>query len=97
MPNLTVIRPCDANEVVVAWQVAIETRDRPVALVLSRQSLPVLDRDQLAPADGLRRGAYVLAESVPTPPDIVLIASGSEVSLALAVHSRLLDQGVGPV
>ena len=94
VPNLTVIRPCDANEVVVAWQVAIETRDSPVALILSRQSLPVLDRDQLAPAGGLRRGAYVLAETVPGPPDIVLIASGSEVSLALAVHSRLLDQGV---
>ncbi len=94
VPNLTVIRPCDANEVVVAWQVAIETRDSPVALILSRQSLPVLDRDQLAPPDGLRRGAYVLAETVPAPPDIVLIASGSEVSLALAVHSRLADQGV---
>ena len=94
VPNLTVIRPCDANEAVVAWQVAIETKDSPVALILSRQSLPVLDRDQLAPAGGLRRGAYVLAETVPGPSDIVLIASGSEVSLALAVHSRLLDQGV---
>ena len=114
VPNLVIIRPCDANETAVAWQVAIETRDRPVALVLTRQSVPVLDRgDQhslsgLAPAVGVRRGAYVLTgtpgvtHGVPatvrsgaaTAPDLVLIASGSEVSLVLAAHERLSDSGV---
>ncbi len=94
VPNLTVIRPCDANEVAVAWQVAVEMRDGPVALVLSRQTVPVLNRDELAPAEGLRRGAYVLAGAVSGPPDVLLIASGSEVSLALNVRARLFDSGI---
>ncbi len=94
VPDLTVIRPCDANEVAFAWRVAIETRGNPVALVLTRQSLPTLDRTQLAPADGLRRGAYILAEAASGFPDMVLVASGSEVILALNARARLLDQGV---
>jgi transketolase len=104
VPKLVVIRPCDANETVVAWQVAIETRDRPVALVLTRQSLPVLGRgDQpalggLASAQGLRRGAYVISEAIGIPadggPDLILIASGSEVTLTLAAQDRLLQLGV---
>ena len=100
VPRLVVIRPADANEVAVAWQVAVETDDRPVALILSRQSLPVLDRTGLGPAEGLRRGAYVLADS-PLPreqgsePDIILIASGSEVPLVLEARSLLAELGVG--
>ena len=63
VPRLVVIRPCDANETAVAWRVALETRDRPFALVLTRQHVPTLDRTQFAGADGLRRGAYVLADA----------------------------------
>ena len=70
IPNLTVIRPGDANETAVAWRVALETRDRPVALVLTRQALPTLDRSRYAPADGLRRGAYVLADAPDGRPDL---------------------------
>src|SRR6185369_16426740 len=81
IPNLIVIRPADANETSVAWRVALETRDRPVLLVLSRQDVPTLDRSRYASADGLRRGAYVLSEVQDVAPDLILIASGSEVAL----------------
>ena len=84
IPNLLVIRPCDANETAVAWRVAIETRDRPVALILTRQDVPTLDRSQFAAAEGLRRGAYVLADAPNGKPDIILIGTGSEVSLIVA-------------
>jgi transketolase len=94
VPGLTVIRPGDANETAVAWRVAIEARTHPVALVLTRQDVPTLDRTKLAPADGLRRGAYVLAEAPGGRPDVILIASGSEVSLIMAARKRLRDQDV---
>lgn len=94
IPNLTVIRPGDANETAVAWRVALETRDRPVALVLSRQNLPTLDRGRYAPADGLRRGAYVLEDATNGGPELVLIASGAEVGLIVAAAQRLRDEGV---
>ena len=94
IPNLTVIRPCDANETAVAWRVALETRDRPVMLVLSRQNLPTLDRSRYAPADGLRRGAYILLDAPDAKPELILIASGSEVSLIIAAAERLKGQGV---
>ncbi len=94
IPNLTVIRPADANETAVAWRVALETRDRPVALVLSRQKLPTLDRSHHAPAEGLRRGAYVLADAPDARPELILIASGSEVGLIVAAAKRLQGQGV---
>ena len=94
IPNLTVIRPADANETVVAWRVALEQRSGPVALILSRQSLPILDRSSLAPAEELVRGAYVLAEAEGGQPDIILIATGSEVHLALAARERLAERGV---
>ena len=93
IPNLTVIRPGDANETAIAWRVALETRDRPVALVLSRQNLPTLDRGRYAPADGLRRGAYVLCDAPGAKPALILIASGSEVALVLAAAERLQAQG----
>ena len=94
IPNLTVIRPCDANETAVAWRVAIETRDRPVLLALSRQDLPTLDRSRFAAADGLRRGGYVLLDAPGGQPELILIASGSEVGLIVAAAERLQAQGI---
>ena len=79
IPQLVVIRPGDANETAVAWRVAIESRHRPVALALTRQNVPTLDRSQFAAAEGLRRGAYVLADAPNGKPDVVLIGTGSEV------------------
>ena len=95
MPNLTVIRPADANETVVAWRVALEHRGGPVALALTRQKLPVLDRTTLASADLLRRGAYVLTDAGNGQPNIILIATGSEVQLALEARQRLAARGIG--
>ena len=91
IPELTVIRPADANETSEAWSAAL-TRKGPVALVLSRQGLPVLDRKNLAPASGLHRGAYTLAGT--SDDDVALIATGSEVDLALAVRETLADIGI---
>ena len=94
VPGLVVIRPADANETAVAWRVAIETKDRPVALVLTRQKVPTIDRSTFASAEGLSRGAYVLADAEGRMADLVLIASGSEVSLVLGARDRLLERGV---
>ena len=94
IPNLTVIRPADANETAVAWRVAVETRDRPVLLILSRQDVPTLDRTRYASADGLRRGAYVLSDARDSKPDLILIASGAEVGLIVAAAERLNTEGV---
>jgi transketolase len=94
IPNLLVIRPCDANETAVAWRIAIETRDRPVALILTRQNVPTLDRTQFAAADGLRRGAYVLVDAPNGKPDIILIATGSEVSLIVAACQKLTENKI---
>jgi len=94
MPNLIVIRPGDANETVVAWRVAVETHDRPVALVLTRQAVPTLDRTRYASADGLRCGAYVLTDPPDGAPDVILIASGSEVGLVVAAGEALAAQHV---
>jgi transketolase len=94
LPNLVVLRPADANEVVEAWRVIMGSRHHPVALVLSRQTLPTLDRAALAPASGVARGAYVLADAGDGAPDVILIASGSEVSLCLAAREALAAEGV---
>ena len=94
IPRLVVIRPGDANETAVAWKIAIESRDRPVALALSRQNVPTLDRKEFAPADGVRKGAYVLAEASGGKPDIVLIATGSELSLAVAARLKLAEKNM---
>ncbi|HEV8672456.1 MAG TPA: transketolase [Methylomirabilota bacterium] len=94
MPHLVVIRPADANETVVAWKVALARRQGPTALVLTRQKVPVLDRTVLAPAAGLARGAYVLADDGPGPPDIILIGTGSEVQLVVAAQAALAKDGV---
>ncbi|MBU6480159.1 MAG: transketolase [Nitrospirae bacterium] len=94
IPQLTVIRPGDANEAAVAWRVAIETRDRPVALVLTRQHVPTLDRSQFASANGLRCGAYILADAPQGSPHVILIASGSEVGLIVAAREALQTQHI---
>ena len=94
MPGLTLIRPADANEAREAWRAAVLHVDGPVGLVLSRQKLPVLDRGRLAPAEGLARGAYILAEASAAPPKILLIASGSEVALALQAREKLEGEGL---
>ncbi len=94
IPRLIVIRPGDANETAVAWRVAIEARDRPVALVLTRQSIPTLDREQFASAEGLRRGAYILADAPLGKPQLILIASGSEVGLMVAARQKLQQQKI---
>jgi len=94
IPHLIVIRPCDANETAVAWRIAIETRNRPVALILTRQDVPTLDRRQFAAAEGLRRGAYVLADAPNGKPDIILIGTGSEVSVIIAACHRLTEKEV---
>jgi transketolase len=93
IPNLFVIRPGDANEVAAAWQVAIE-HPGPVALILSRQNIPTFDRMRYAPAEGLRHGAYVVAHSAGGMPDIILIATGSELHLALAAQDELLRKDI---
>jgi transketolase len=93
VPNLQVIRPCDANETAAAWQVAIADRTRPTALILTRQNLPVLDRSRLAAADGLAQGGYILAREE-GPLAAVVLASGSEVPLALAARELLQGEGI---
>jgi transketolase len=92
IPRLIVIRPSDANETAIAWRIAIETRDRPVALILSRQTVPTLDRKQFGSAEGLRHGAYILADAPQGKPQLILIASGSEVGLIVAVRQKLQGQ-----
>ncbi len=94
IPGLDVIRPADANEVAEAWRVAIDRSHQPVALVLTRQNVPVFDRDKYGSAEGLRRGAYVLADADGGDPEVILIATGSEVALALAAYEELKGESV---
>jgi transketolase len=95
IPGLTVIRPADANEVVESFRSAMLRRHRPAIIVLSRQALPTLDRARYAPAAGLARGAYVLADPPGGLPEVILIATGSEVHLAVRAHESLLAEGIG--
>ena len=94
IPKLIVIRPGDANETAVAWRVALETPDGPVALILTRQDIPTLDRARFAAADGLRRGGYILADAAHGEPDLILIASGSEVALITEARHKLLEKQI---
>jgi transketolase len=94
MPGFTLIRPADAGEAREAWRAAVLHRDGPVGLVLSRQKLPVIDRREYAAADSLSKGAYILAEASGGVPRVVLIASGSEVALALKARDRLESEGI---
>jgi transketolase len=94
IPNLVTIRPADANEVVEAWRIAIHRRSGPTALFLTRQALPVLDRTIYADASGVQRGAYVLADIGDDDPELILMASGSEVDLIIRSGERLAAEGV---
>jgi transketolase len=93
-PGLVVLRPCDANEVVEAYRYIMALRHKPALLALSRQALPTLDRSKYAPASGLARGAYVLADAPDGKPELILIASGSEVSLCVKAHEELLAEKI---
>jgi transketolase len=93
IPNMTVIRPCDANEVAEAWRAAITHRDGPTALLLSRQAVPTLNRKKFQAPNGLHRGAYVLADLGEGEPELILMATGSEVSLIVESGERLAAQG----
>ncbi|MFZ2359737.1 MAG: transketolase [Anaerolineae bacterium] len=94
IPNVIDLRPADANEVREAWIVALESQHRPAALVLTRQNLPTIDRAQYAPASGLKQGAYVLKDYGEGKPQIILMASGSEVSLIVEAGQRLAERGI---
>lgn len=94
MPGLITIRPADANEVAEAWRLVMQLRDEPAALVLSRQALPTLDRNRYAPASGLAKGAYILADADKADPDVILIATGSEVSLCIEAYEQLRAEGI---
>ena len=94
IPNIVVLRPADANEVREAYKVIMALTDRPACLVLSRQKLPTFDRSRYAAAEGLARGAYVMAGAKDRKPDVILIASGSEVQLCISVYERLKQEGI---
>ncbi len=94
IPHLIVIRPCDANETIEAWRIAIQETRRPVALILTRQNVPTLDRSVYASAAGLRQGAYILSEARDGRPDLILIGTGSEVGLCLTAQAMLDAEGV---
>jgi transketolase len=94
IPNLTVLRPADANETAEAWAYAIQHRQGPTALALTRQSLPIIDREIYSNSNGLKRGAYVLADIGDQAPELILMASGSEVDLIVKAGERLAAEGV---
>lgn len=94
IPGLIVLRPADANEVVEAWKVIMMLYHESVALILTRQALPTIDRTKYAPASGLAKGAYILADAVDGQPDLLLLATGSEVSLCLEVYEKLKAEGI---
>jgi transketolase len=94
MPGLTLFRPADANEVVEAYRHIVQLRHKPAVLALSRQPLPTLDRSKYAPASGTAKGAYVLADAPGGNPEVILIASGSEVSVAIEAHEKLVAEGI---
>jgi transketolase len=94
MPNMVLLRPADANEVVEAWRVVMQLTNRPASLVLSRQALPTFDRSKYASASGVAQGAYVLADAADGDPDVILLASGSEVALCIAAYEQLKSEGI---
>jgi transketolase len=94
MPNLIVLRPGDANEVVEAWKIIAQLQSQPVALVLTRQPLPTLDRTKYSPASGTAKGGYVLADAANGKPSVILIGTGSEVSLCIDAYEKLKAEGI---
>jgi transketolase len=95
MPGILVFRPADANEVVETWRIVMALKREPAVIVLSRQTLPTLDRSIMAPASLVERGAYVLSDVENGRPDVLLLATGSEVHLALAARDELAAEGIG--
>jgi len=93
MPGFMVLRPADANEVTEAWKIIMQLRHEPAALVLTRQALPTIDRTKYAPASGVAKGAYVIAEAKGGKPELILMATGSEVSLCLSAYEQLTAEG----
>jgi transketolase len=94
MPNILVLRPGDANEVVEAWKLALQQSHRPTALVLSRQAMPTFDRTKFAPASGVAKGAYILSDAPGGKPEVILIGTGSEVGLCVAAQEKLAAEGI---
>ena len=94
IPGLITVRPADANEVAEAWRTILQLQSDPAALILSRQALPTLDRSKYAPASGLSKGAYILADAQDGKPDLLLLATGSEVALCIQAYEALTDEGV---
>jgi transketolase len=94
MPNMLVLRPGDANEVVEVWKIAIQQTHRPATLVLSRQAMPTFDRTKYAPASGVAKGAYILADAPGGKPDVILMGTGSELSLCVDAYEKLKAEGV---
>jgi len=94
IPGLTVLRPGDANEIAEAWRLIMEFRHKPVCLILSRQNMPTLDRTKYAPASGLIKGAYILADALDGDPEVILIGTGSEVSLCVDAYEKLTAEGI---
>ncbi len=94
IPGLIVLRPGDANEVAEAWRTIMQFRHEPVCLILSRQNMPTLDRTKYAPASGVAKGAYILADTKDGDPDVILLGTGSEVGLCVAAHEQLTNEGI---
>jgi transketolase len=94
IPGLITLRPADANEVVEAWRLIMQFRHEPVALILTRQALPTLDRAKYGSAEGVRRGAYVLADADDGKPEVLLLATGSEVSLCIDAYEKLKEERI---
>ncbi len=94
IPGLTVIRPADANEVAEAWKIAVENKNGPTAIIMTRQNVPVIDRGKFSPAIGVRKGAYILSDASSGKPDVIMIATGSEVHLAVEAQEKLLAEGI---
>jgi len=94
MPNMIVVRPGDANEVVEAWKAIMPFKHNPVAMVLSRQAMPTLDRTKYAPASGVAKGGYILADAQDGKPQVILIGTGSELSLCVSAYEKLTGEGI---
>jgi transketolase len=94
IPNLVVVRPADANETVMAWKLALIRREGPTAIILTRQKLPIIDQDRFGSSEGVLRGGYILAEAPQGSPEAIIMATGSEVYLALAAYERLTEEGI---
>jgi len=94
MPHMVVMRPGDANEVVEAWKVVLPMKHNPVALVLTRQALPTIDRSKYSPASGVAKGGYILADAPEGRPDVILIGTGSELSLCVSSYEQLTAEGI---